>query len=268
MADRPISSVRDDELHALLDEHLDTAARAALQQRLDQDPAARATLAAWQRQRQALRGLYQSLLHESPPAPMLATALRLQRAHQHVQQLWRLGGVAAGLLLAFGLGWFAHGQLQPAHGPLALAQPVSTFVQQATVAHVVFAPEVRHPVEVAATQEEHLIQWLSKRLGRTLKAPRLHEQGFELVGGRLLPGDDGARAQLMYQNAQGQRVTLYLGSLPADAGLSAAHTEFRYTSEGPVPSFYWVDQGFAYALSGPLSRQTLLLLAQQVHQQL
>ena len=44
---------------------------------------------------------------------------------------------------------------------------------------------VRHPVEVAAAQQEHLGQWLSKHLGRPLKAPDFSTQGYELVGERL-----------------------------------------------------------------------------------
>jgi len=51
---------------------------------------------------------------------------------------------------------------------------------------------------------------LSKRLNRTLTIPSLHEYGFELVGGRLLPGEDGPAAQFMYQNANGERLTLYM----------------------------------------------------------
>ncbi len=35
----------------------------------------------------------------------------------------------------------------------------------------------------------------------------------------------------------------------------------RFASEGPVPSFYWVDQGFGYALAGKLPREVLLKLA-------
>ncbi|HNQ10188.1 MAG TPA: anti-sigma factor, partial [Giesbergeria sp.] len=37
---------------------------------------------------------------------------------------------------------------------------------------------------------------------------------------------------------------------------------------GPVPAFYWLDQGFGYALSGSLGRDALLALATAVHQQL
>ena len=128
---------------------------------------------------------------------------------------------------------------------------------------------MRHPVEVAAAQQEHLIQWLSKRLGRPLKVPDLSGQGYELVGGRLLPGDNGARAQFMYQAPGGERVTLYLGALDVGADATARQeTAFSFSGTGPVPGFYWVDQGFGYALAGKLSREALLQLAQAVYQQL
>lgn len=268
MDPRPASPVNEDELHALLDGQLDAATRADLETRLARDPAASAKLETWQRQRAALRGLYEPVLQEPVSASLRAAASRAEQAHHQMLQGWRLGGMAAGLALAFGLGWYTHGQAQHGGAMLAQAQPAREFIHQASLAHAVYAPEVRHPVEVGSAQEEHLVQWLSKRLGRPLKVPRLHEQGFELVGGRLLPGDDGARAQFMYQNAHGERVTLYLGSTPADVKATAASTEFRYNSEGPVPSFYWVDEGYAYALSGALTRQALLQLAQTVYHQL
>ena len=45
----------------------------------------------------------------------------------------------------------------------ASASPVS-LARSAAIAHAVYTPEVRHPVEVGAEQEAHLVQWLSKRL--------------------------------------------------------------------------------------------------------
>ncbi|MGJ4748771.1 hypothetical protein ACQV5M_20590, partial [Leptospira sp. SA-E8] len=88
---------------------------------------------------------------------------------------------------------------------------------------------------------------------------------------------EGARAQFMYQNGRGERITLYLGSTPANLpGVNSPHsseaqergTEFRYVQENKVSSFYWIDQAQAYALSGTLGREQLLRLAQVVHQQL
>lgn len=260
------TAISEEELHTLLDDQLDAPEREALQARLARDPVARATLQAWQQQRDALRGLHARVLEETVPPALLAAATRAGRAHADVRRWWRWGGMAASLMLAFGLGWWVHGQSHPA-SMLASAPPARDFIHQAAWAHAVYTPEVRHPVEVGSAQEEHLVQWLSKRLGRPLKLPQLQAQGYELVGGRLLPGSDGARAQFMYQNAQGARVTLYLGTTPEAVGTGQG-TEFRYSSEGPVPGFYWVDDGFAYALSGALTRAELLLLARQVHQQL
>jgi len=112
------------------------------------------------------------------------------------------------------------------------------------------------------------VQWLSKRLNRQLKVPNLSAAGYELVGGRLLPGENGARAQFMYQNAAGERVTLYVGAIEGAAAKGVGETAFRFTSESGVASFYWVDQGFGYALTGRLPRQGLLVLAESVYKQL
>ena len=58
------------------------------------------------------------------------------------------------------------------------APETPSWARRAAVAHVVYSPEVRHPVEVAADQEAHLVAWLSKRLGTPLKIPRLDALGF------------------------------------------------------------------------------------------
>jgi anti-sigma factor RsiW len=99
----------------------------------------------------------------------------------------------------------------------------------------------------------------------------LAAQGYDLVGGRLLPGDQGARAQFMYQNGRGERVTLYVGAIDAGkagAAMPAGETAFRFTSEAGASSFYWVDQGFGYALAGRLERADLLRLSEAVYRQL
>jgi anti-sigma factor RsiW len=140
------------------------------------------------------------------------------------------------------------------------------FARDAMVAHAVYSPEVRHPVEVAAAEQQHLVQWLSKRLGAPVKAPVLSAQGFELVGGRLLPGEAGARAQFMYQNAAGERVTVYV--CVSARGMASQPTAFRFEQNGPVSAFYWVDRDFNYALSGEMTRARLMQLSDQVYQQL
>jgi anti-sigma factor RsiW len=269
------SSLTDDDLHALVDGQVISADHGALVSRLAQDPDAQEKVDQWRRQRDRLRGLHQPILYEPIPSSLLAAARQSADAQEALRQWWRWGGIAAGLLLSFGTGWLTHTEWQSQQSGVTLARtaPVSDFVRQASFAHAVYVPEVRHPVEVAAAEQEHLVKWLSKRLGRPLKVPNLAGMGFDLVGGRLLPGEAGARAQFMFQNSSGARITLYLGAVSANVtakpgAVDAQETAFRFGNEGAVPSFYWVDQGFGYALAGQLPRDVLMKLAQAVYQQL
>lgn len=263
----------DDEIHTLVDGQAAPGQLAALRARLALDADAQATVLQWQRQRDALRGLLHQVEQEPVPASLLSAGQGATDSQQAVRRWSRWGGLAASALLVFGAGWLSHGQWDMTHPssstPLSKAAHGREFIHQAALAHAVYAPEVRHPVEVTAAQQEHLVQWLSKRLGKPLKVPQLSGQGFDLVGGRLLPGDAGARAQFMFQNAGGQRVTLYLGVMDASPPSAAlSETAFRFSNEGPVPSFYWVDQGWGYALSGALTREDLLAIAEAVFRQL
>lgn len=263
--------IAEDDLHALVDGRLGPEAAAALRLRAAADPQASATVAAWQAQREALRALYAGVEELPMPASLLATAERAQRVGAQTSRWWQWGGMAAALLLAFGMGWLASGQWRSSESGAAMAgaEPARHFARQAAVAYAAFQPEVRHPVEVTAAQQEHLVQWLSKRLGHPLKVPVLTAQGYELMGGRLLPGDgEGVRAQFMYQNGGGQRITLYVGAVKAGSGADVRETAFRFLDDGAAPGFYWVDRGFGYALSGNLPRAPLLELARAVYGQI
>jgi anti-sigma factor RsiW len=256
------------ELHAYVDGRLDDQRRAEVEQRLARDPEAAERVHAWKLQRHALRTLHPEMLVEPVPAHLMHAAMQLQQRSSRFAQWQRWGGMAASVLFAFALGWGGHMQFQSHQARNAATPAVVNFARQAVTAHAVYMPEVRHPVEVEAAQQQHLVQWLSKRLNRQLKVPNLAPTGYELVGGRLLPGDAGARAQFMYQNAAGERITLYVGAVQGPSAKGMDETAFRYASEGGIASFYWVDQGFGYALSGKLPRQGLLVLAEAVYKQL
>ena len=271
MQPSPPSPIAEEQLHALVDGRVTGTEKATLEAQAQSDPHAQATVAQWSRQRALLQDLHRDTLQETPPEHLLQAALQAGATRQTAQQAWRWGGIAASVALSFVVGWLAHGRLDApaAMAAKTLRQPGTEFVYQASLAHAVYTPEVRHPVEVGTADQAHLVQWLSKRLGRTLKVPDLAPQGYELVGGRLLPGEAGARAQFMYQNTAGTRLTLYLGAVSGDsAGVNAQETAFRFSSEGANASFYWVDHGFGYALTGPMAQPALMQLAQAVYQQL
>jgi anti-sigma factor RsiW len=175
--------------------------------------------------------------------------------------------VAVGAGLAGGTaGWTLRGASADAGGALAAGgpAPLAALPRQAALAHAVYTPEVKHPVEVGADQQQHLVAWLSKRLGKQLRPPQLGRQGYELVGGRLLPGDSGPVAQFMYSDASGQRLTLYVSS----GQHGKRDTGFRFAQEGNVSVFYWIDGSFGYALSAAAGKAELSQIANAVYEQL
>jgi anti-sigma factor RsiW len=256
--------VDEHELTALVDGRLPAERAASIDAYLAAHPEELARLQQYERQRHALRQAAAADIGEPVPA-----RLRVARvlAGQRRRRYWQLGAAAAAVvLLAAGgvVGWAAHdwGSGAPPSGHRAqLAATERAITADALAAHQVFSVEVRHPVEVGAAQEAHLVQWLSKRLGHPLVVPDLTSAGFQLMGGRLLPSESGPAAQFMYQNGD-NRLTLY------ERSDTVGDTAFRYSEEHGVGMFYWSDQDFGYALAAKADRQKLMQLAELVYRQL
>jgi anti-sigma factor RsiW len=240
----------ENDLHAYADDLLAPEQRAAVESYLAGAPDAAGRVAAYREQNLQLRAHFNPVLDE--PVPQRLTMLAPRRG------LVRYAIAAGWLAIGVAVGWFVNESVT--RDPVRLAG----FAHRAAIAHAVYSPEVRHPVEVGADQQEHLVRWLSKRLGTDLKPPTLSASGYELVGGRLLPGDRGAVAQFMYQDAKGRRLTLYVSRMTVSQG----DTAFRYSRENGVSVFYWVDGPLGYALSGDLPKSDLLGVATVVYKQL
>lgn len=246
MNDSPITEA---ELHAYVDGQLPAERRAAVEDYLAAHPAEAERVRAYRRQNEQLHVLFDTALDEPVPATLQRPPAR------RVPGLTRAAALLAAAAVGGVLGWALRGG--------EAVEITAGLPQQAAIAHVVYSPEVLHPVEVGARQEAHLVAWLSKRLGAPVRAPQLAEAGFELVGGRLLPGEAGPAAQFMYQDARGARLTLYVRTAEDNR-----ETAFRYAQEGKVGVFYWVDGSFGYALSGELERAQLLAVAEDVYRAL
>lgn len=242
--------VTETELQAHVDGRLTAARAAEVEHHLAQNAEDAARVAAYRRQNRRMREVFDEWL-VAPLPPRLQPVAGGRR--------WYRYAVAAMLMLLSGAaGWHLHGEISAER-----AQTVQ-FARIAAVAHAVYSPEKRHPVEVGADQEQHLVNWLSKRLGANLKVPHLADQGYALVGGRLLASERGPAAQFMYQDAKAQRLTLYV-RVAAD---THAPTSFRFTQEQGVSVFYWLDGRMGYALSGEVERAELLRVADAVYRQL
>lgn len=244
----------DNDIHCYVDGRLDPVRRAEVEALIAVDADAAEKARAYREQNKTLHASYDPVLEEPTP-----DRLRMGSLSQ-VRRRAPIGRVAAAVaLLALGgsAGWFANAAFQGGrNGGTSLAR-------DAVVAHRVFEIEVRHPVEVAASEEEHLVAWLSKRLDAPLAAPDLRGDGYELVGGRLLSAQMGPAAQLMYENLGGDRLTLYVRANPG-----GSDTAFRFAREGDVAAFYWLDGPLGYALIARTERERLLRLARGVYSQM
>lgn len=248
------SQITEADLHVLVDGRLEPTRRAEVLAYLEEHPEEAERVKAYEHHKALLHAGFDAALEEPLPPRLLHAVQprrlpRLLRAAAAAVVLLGLGGVS---------GWFLH--------QATTGEPESTVTlsRQAAVAHAVYAPEVRHPVEVAADEEAHLVKWLSKRLGASIRAPNLSGFGYTLVGGRLLTAAEGPAALFMYENTEGRRLTLYLRTDLA----GKRDTAFRYTVEGGVGIFYWIEGPRGYALAGELDRDELLELADAMYDQL
>jgi anti-sigma factor RsiW len=229
-------------LGAFVDGELDETDRAAVLAALEHDADARARVAAYQAQKAALKAMCD--MPESAASVLVLRARTSWPRRMAIAAGWLAVGIAIGVMA----GTFIPEGLRRNQEP-------ASFARRADVAYAVYAPEVRHPVEVGAHDEAHLISWLSKRLGKPLSVPSLQEYGYSLVGGRLLPGEAGPAAQFMYESGSGARLTLYVAHIPTD------ETAFRLLRDGDRRTFYWVNDHLGYALSGAISEAKLRSIA-------
>lgn len=267
MSESVVVEATDSDLHAFVDGQLDPVRIPAVLQRLRLNPEDAQRVAHWQAQRLQLRQLARTIDVGETPAAITAIVRGGWRAAVHGGWLQATAAIVLMAVgVAAGIGWSLwRGEVdQPASPASVAASP--GFVRDAVVAHAVFAVEKRHPVEVAAADEAHLVQWLTRRLGTPVKAPVLLELGYRLLGGRLLPGEPVPRAQFMYESADGRRATLYVAVFPP--GQEAGATSFRSLRDGSRESFYWVDGRLGYALSAELPPAELQVLARAVYAQL
>ena len=249
----------DEDLLRYVDGFLDPARRAEVEEYLKTAPADANTVTAYRHQNRALREAFDGILEERIPESIVSTALTSRP--RFLRPLWAAAAALVLFISGGAFGWVASDM-----GDQKVAMATSAdFKSFAISAHRVYTPEVRHAVEVEASDQQHLMSWLSKRVGHQLKAPALAPMGFELVGGRLLATPDGQpAAQFMYQDRTMRRLTLYARS----ANVSET-TSFRFARDSDCSMFYWVDAPLAYALVGTsMDKEELHKISATVYEQL
>lgn len=251
MTDRN-SPVTEDELHVYVDGELPADRREPVETWLASHPEDAARVAAWRAQAEAIRARYGAVINE--PVPERLALDRITRNRRS----W-VAGIAAAAVAAFVIGgvagWMARGASAAAPNELEL------FANEALGAHRLYIGENRHPIEVKAN-ENHLLPWLSRRVGTPLRAADLSSFDLRLLGGRLLPGINAPAALFMYETGNGERVTIYVSRT------TEPRTSFRYKVSDKFGALRWSEGGYGWVISGLDDKPRLKAIAERLYEQL
>jgi anti-sigma factor RsiW len=240
-------------LHAYADGELEGDERKAMEQLLAQNDEARKALAAINYQKAELRKAFGAVVHEPVPQVLLTTAQKYSK-----RNTWSYAAMAASvalLLIGGTAGWFS--ALES-----GAAQNIS-MARRALVAHQVYASEQRHMVEVAASDQDHLQKWLSKRVGTNFQIPNLEAAGFPLLGGRLLAAENSPAGQLMYEAADKRRLTIFVA---ANSGGKDEAVQWSWSDK--LVTCFWREGKLALAVTGEMSDAEMTALAKTIYDQM
>lgn len=242
------SKLDDPEIHQFIDGELTDVQSRAIGERIANDELLQKKAHEYREINRKLHETFDEKLLASIPTRLLLAAGTRNKA-----PIWSI----AASLLWLSVGGMLGYSLQNQFTESEFVRPL--FVE-AAFAHAVYVPEVRHPVEVAASEQDHLNAWLSKRLDKPIVAPDLRAEGYTLIGGRLLPDGHRAAAQFMFENSTGERMTLFIRQAP-----NTTETALQHAETNGLGIVYWMDNGLAYALTAEADKAQLTLTATAVY---
>ncbi|MDH4985675.1 anti-sigma factor [Aminobacter anthyllidis] len=251
-------SFTDRDIHLALDGELPEDERAAYQMWLEANPDMKAKSLRYAADNAALRNLFVGVLEEPVPSRLEAAVNGDGPKRKEAAQWWRMAA-AATLLIAGGLG----GYLAGASGIGFGSDDDDRMAELAIAAHQTFAADKNRPVEVDGSDQAYLTGWLSKRTGLTLVAPDLTKNGFELLGGRLVPANGTTAALMLYADAEGNRISVYVTT----EGTERSKGTYTLASGGPE-AVYWQDKGYGCAIVGTLPPKQMGVVAKDAYKQL
>jgi anti-sigma factor RsiW len=252
------------DIHMALDGELPAEERAAYELWLSANPEMAARSARYAADTEALRAGFASVLDEPVPPRLTRlvfgdSAPGAGRAGSRPGSRWWMAAAAAILLAVGG----AAGYVAGTAGIGLKDDAQDQLAEEAIAAHVIYAAEKRHAVDVPASDKDHMETWLSNRIGLKLVTPDLAPEGFHLIGGRLLPAGQNKAAMLLYEDQDGNRLSMFITAEPAASGKGA----YAEGSSGPR-AIYWLDKGYGCAIVGTLPGRRLNDVASSAYRQL
>lgn len=247
----------EDDLHAYVDGLLPAARRAEVEAYLARNPEVAERFARLGQQRDALRAALGPIADEPVPPQLNLGHMVLSRRRPRWPG-WPAAAAACLLMIAGGSGgWMLRGMAaEDRVGIDALAE-------EANDAYAVFGPDRGHPVEIPAADSAQLVSWVEDRLSRSISLPDLSAAGYRFIGGRVVATGHGPAGLLMYDNAQGSRIAVFMRPMAHDKNAPMARHR-----KGDAVSFAWADNGMGYSLvGGPEAAMKLHPIADEARRQ-
>ncbi|WP_155524489.1 anti-sigma factor family protein [Oleisolibacter albus] len=253
--------VTEDDLTAYIDGQLDLPRQAVVEQWLAGHPAVAARVMADKSLSDLLR--VGCVAPEVPPTRLVATdqlAGRLQR--QLLLRLVRRGvqrGLAACLLIA--VGWGLNAMSPGFTAPADAALPVPVFADEAAEAfHTALRERVaeRGLADDAVEEVAHLA---SADPDIPVPLPSPQGRGWQLLGARLAPWDEGDAAQVFWRDKHGDLLVIFAVEDPGSRPPRPLDLVPQVVGIDGRPVVYWRQGAYAYAVTGTVSRGKLVRFA-------
>lgn len=236
-------------LEAYVDGQLDTAERIAVESWLQRHPEVAARVLEDLRLKDELK-LWLGEEDTPPPPRSIALARELaRRLHRRTLGLRLRRGLVAAVLVA--AGWFGHQEFELFVDQVAAAPSAPDYAEEAAEAFAVL--QIKR--DAGVTPDPKLLT-LPAQAGGFVRVPELGAD-LRFLGSDLVPWDGGIALVALYEAGGHRLVTLF-----AAESASFAVAAPRAAPAHGLPTAFWQDGRFAYAINGELSEAELLALAE------
>jgi anti-sigma factor RsiW len=156
-------------------------------------------------------------------------------------------------------GYLVSEQQGAAEAPLQIAA-ARTWLDDIADYHRIYSRQTRHLVEVPASEQEHIAEWLSASTGVSFTPPDLSDKNLTFQGARLLVAGGKPTAQLLYRDAENEIFAIcFLKSDPVEG--KTALTESMRNDIGLIS---WQKGNASFVVVGPSADPDLERIAEAV----
>lgn len=146
---------------------------------------------------------------------------------------------------------------QVASAQFALAR---TWLDDIADYHRIYSRQTRHLAEVPASDQAHIVEWLSASTGVDFAVPDLSAQNLTFEGARLLVAGGKPTAQLLFRDAEDEIFAIcFLKSDPVEA-----RTELTESIRDDIGLISWQSGNASFVVVGPSADPNLERIAEAV----